>query len=204
MPFDQVQHGVTNIQIRKWKDGEQEKKEQTEDVLDVVIGPGLASTHFRDNKPQRARPPPNGTWPGLHPGSPAIEVRASEAHLALILLVFNFASVCEEGNKQSSGPTLIPYSCSPPQGLKSILTRIGREHISVYRYRTYIEVRFQSSPHRVDDRGYFKEKRQGGVFKSEEDIKKIHRRGKKHPSGRNNFLPFQGEKYVRLCGRLGW
>ncbi len=145
---------------------------------------GIHAVRLIDNKPQRARPPPNGTWPELHPGSPAIEVWARKAHLALILLVFNFASVCGEGNKQSSSSAMFPYSCLPPPapyfppGLKFILTHTGSTHISVYRYRSYIEVEFQSSPHRVDDRVYLKEKRQGGDFKSEEDIKKIHRRKK--------------------------
>lgn len=47
----------------------------------------------------------------------------------------------------------------PPLGLRFILTHIGLAHISVYRYRSYIEVEFQSSPHRVDDRVYLKEKK---------------------------------------------
>lgn len=93
------------------------------------------------------------------------------------------------------------FLLTPPQGLKSILTHEGREHISENRYRTYFDVGFQSSPHRVDDRGYFKEKRQGGVFKSEEDIKKIHE-GEKAPLRQEQFSTFPEVKYALLYG--GW
>lgn len=104
------------LPMRIWKEKEGKRRKMLWMWLSGRSWHPRSQAHLRDNKPQRARPPLNGTWPELHPGSPAIEVRARKAHLALILLVFNFALVCREGNKQSSSPTLFPYSCLPPPG----------------------------------------------------------------------------------------
>lgn len=117
-----------------------------------------------------------------------IEVWASNAHLCLILLLFNFALVCAEANKQSTVSTLFPYPWlkPPPPPLTPLclpLSPLVETHLDTHRhalqrmqrYRSYIEAAFQWSPHGVDDRVLLKRKKAcRGDFKSEEDIRKIH------------------------------
>lgn len=55
---------------------------------------------------------PRVTGPPL--GLRTIEVEASNAHLCLILLLFNFKAECTEGNKQSPGPPCSHIPSSPP------------------------------------------------------------------------------------------
>lgn len=111
---------------------------------------------------------------------PDLDNWANNAHLCLILLLFNFASVCAEGNKQRIAPPCshilwlkpphAPLVFPSPPLWRPIWTLQRMQ-----RYRSYIEAAFQFNPHRVDDRLLLKRKRHAeGDFKSEEDIRKIH------------------------------
>lgn len=148
-------------------------------------------------------------WSGLRPGCGQLKSEPVMHICALFYLILHRYAQRAINKAQFH---LVPISLTEnsPPSLCLPLSPCVETHLDTHRhafqrmqrYRSYIEVAFQRSPHGVDDRVYLKEKRHAaGDLKSEEDIRKIH--WKKSPLAilfffftfRNNFVPFpQREK----------
>lgn len=118
-------------------------KETEKHILVLFIRLYLAHVYLSRLKRQQTPESLSTSWPALHQGSLPNEVWAYNAHLVLISLLFSFALVCTEGNKQVP----IPYCfyipgfhllSGPPGGCQAVTTQkkiiLKIEYVSVHNY----------------------------------------------------------------------